>query len=213
MILCLVRHGESVFNIEGRIQGRLDVALSPLGIRQAAAVADALAAEADQNGAPFDAIYSSPLSRALETAHAIAARLSLEARIDPGLQKIHAGVFQGLTREEMDERFPAESKRWSAREPDFRIPDGETRRELMIRGVGALRAIRAAGHDRAIVVSHGGLLSAALKGLLEIPVNRGPFHFYNAAITRLLWQDEPIVDTFNDTAHLRQFGKGGFGDL
>ncbi|RIK83196.1 MAG: histidine phosphatase family protein [Planctomycetota bacterium] len=207
MILFLVRHGESQFNAEGRIQGQLDVPLSDLGRRQALAVAERFAAE------PLDTIYSSPLSRALDTASEIAARLNIDVRIDERLKEIHAGAFQGLTRREMAERYPDEERRWTAREPDFRVPGGETRRELGRRGRAALEAIRETQLDRVAVVAHGAILSATLKALLDIPVHRAPFHFYNAAVTKILWKHEPIVDTLNETEHLRGLDTRGFGDL
>lgn len=207
MILLLVRHGESQFNAEGRVQGQLDVPLSDVGRRQAAAVAERLA------GQPLDAIFASPLSRALETAQVIAARHRLAVRTDDRLKEIHAGKFQGLTREEMAANFPEESRRWTAREPDFRIPGGETRRELAERGRAALEEIRESGGRHVAVVAHGGLLTATLKSLLGIPAQRAALHFYNAAVTRVLWNTEPILDVLNETDHLRELGKGGFGDL
>jgi broad specificity phosphatase PhoE len=207
MLLYLVRHGESQFNATGRIQGQLDVPLSEIGRRQAAAVAQRLAVE------PLEAVFASPLCRALETAGAIAAQHNLAVRTDDRLMEIHAGVFQGLTRLEMTEKFPEEERRWTAREADFRVRGGETRRELADRGRAALQFIRACGHEHVAVVAHGGLLSAALKSLLDVPVHRGPFHFYNAAITRVYWDDEVMIDTHNETEHLREIGKGGFGDL
>lgn len=212
MILFLVRHGESQFNAEGRIQGQLDVPLSELGRRQALAVAERFAAERFA-AEPLDAIFSSPLSRALDTANAIAARLNVDVRTDERLKEINAGAFQGLTRREMIERYPNEERRWTAREPDFRVPGGETRRELGERGRAALEAIRETGLGRVAVVAHGAILTATLKALLDIPVHRGPFHFYNAAVTRIVWKHEPIVDTLNETEHLRGLDVRGFGDL
>ncbi|MEX2185261.1 MAG: histidine phosphatase family protein [Pirellulales bacterium] len=207
MILLLVRHGESQFNAAGRIQGQLDVPLSDTGRRQAAAVAERLAAE------PLDALYCSPLSRALETAQAIAARHDLPIQTDDRLMEIHAGDFQGLTREEMAAKFPEEERRWTAREADFRIGGGETRRELADRGKAVLESIRQSGHEHVAVVAHGGILTAALKSLLEIPIHRGPFHFYNAAVTRIVWNHEVTIDSLNETQHLREVGQGGYGDL
>jgi 2,3-bisphosphoglycerate-dependent phosphoglycerate mutase len=207
MILFLVRHGESQFNAEGRIQGQLDIPLSELGRCQAAAIADRLAAE------PLDAIYSSPLSRALETATAIAARHKVKVQLENRLMEIHAGLFQGLTRLEMMERFPEEERRWTAREADFRIHGGETRRELAERGRTVLESIRETGLKHVAVVSHGAILTGALKALLDIPIHRGPFHFYNAAVTKVVWNHEIVVDTLNETEHLRGVDSGGFGDL
>jgi broad specificity phosphatase PhoE len=207
MILLLIRHGESEFNAQGRIQGQLDVALTETGRKQAAALAERLAGE------QIDAIFASPLARAYQTAQAISARTGHEIRTDERLKEINAGVFQGLTREEMIARYPDQELRWTAREPDFRVTGGETRRELMERGRAALEAIRETGLKRVAVVSHGAILAAALKGLLGIPVERGPFHFYNCAITKLIWKHDIMVDTLNETDHLRELRRGGFGDL
>lgn len=207
MILLLIRHGESEFNAQGRVQGQLDVALTETGRQQAAALAERLAGE------QLDAIFASPLERAYQTAQAVAARVGHEIRTDERLKEINAGVFQGLTREEMIARYPDQELRWTAREPDFRVTGGETRRELMERGRAALEAIRETGLQRVAVVSHGAILAAALKGLLGIPVERGPFHFYNCAITKLIWKHDIMVDTLNETEHLRELRRGGFGDL
>lgn len=207
MFLYCVRHGETLFNAQGRIQGQLDTELSPLGKRQAEAVAAALARE------PIDAIYSSPLRRAYETAEAIARHHRLPIRTDDRLKEIHAGIFQGLLRAELDERHPQEAQRWHAKDPDFCIPGGESRRALMTRGATALRAVRAQEHRAAIIVAHGALLSASLKELLGVPPDRNPFHFYNAAYCRLLWQNEVVLDYFNRQDHLHGLNSGGYGDL
>src|SRR5215831_9704928 len=102
MILYLVRHGESLFNHERRIQGQSDVELSPLGHRQSAAVA------ATFKDVSIDAIYASPLRRALETAQPIATQLGLEIRRDDRLKEINAGMFQGLLWSEIEHLHPDE---------------------------------------------------------------------------------------------------------
>lgn len=200
MLLYCVRHGESEFNAQGRIQGQLDVALSPLGLRQGCAVARSLAGE------PIEAVFSSPLRRALHTARPLADALGLPIVTDDRLREIHVGVFQGLLHEELAERYPAETARWKSHDPDFRIPGGETRRELMQRGVAALEWIRSFGYARAALVAHGGLLAAAFKGLLRIPAELNPFSLSNGSISRLAWQDQPRLLTLNATDHLHEDG-------
>src|SRR5580704_7422596 len=103
MILYCVRHGETVFNAAGRIQGQTDSELSELGRRQCQLVAQALAGE------PIEAIYSSPLKRALEGAHCVADRLRLRVCIDARLMEINAGIFQELAWEDIERRYPAEA--------------------------------------------------------------------------------------------------------
>ena len=99
MLLFLIRHGESAYNAESRIQGQSDIPLSELGHRQSEAAAEALA------GASVDALYSSPLRRALETAQPIAARSNVPIATDPRLMEIDAGVFQGRIRTELPELY------------------------------------------------------------------------------------------------------------
>lgn len=197
MLLHCVRHGESVFNAEGRIQGQTDIDLSPLGHRQARALMQAL------SSTPIEAIYCSPLARAMQTARPLAEKLGLPIQTDARLLEIHVGIFQGLLSSELATRHPNEARHWHSYDPDYRIPGGETRRELMLRGQAALESIREAGHQQAVVVAHGGLLSAAFKGLLGIPAERNPFMLYNASISTLSFQPQLKLLTLNQIEHLR----------
>jgi broad specificity phosphatase PhoE len=208
MLIYCVRHGESSYNAEGRIQGHLNVGLSDLGRRQSEAVATALARY------PIEAIYSSPLARAIETAEPIARRLGLDIQIDPQLIEINAGIFQGKRRDELAELCPAEYARWRSGDVDFTIPGGESRRDLMRRGQAALKAIAQGGYQQVCVVSHGAILAAAIKTLLEIPVERHPFLLENASISRLeLTGDQVRLDSLNEIGHLDEIGLAGSGDL
>ncbi len=212
MLLTFVRHGESAYNAEGRIQGQSDVPLSELGWRQGAATADALADAGA--GPPIDALYSSPLRRAMETTEPLAARIGLPIATDPRLMEIAAGVFENRLRTELPDEFPEEYRRWLSGDPDFAIPGGESRRDLMLRGGDFLQAIRRAGHRHAVVVTHGGLLSAALKVLLDIPAHRHPFSLQNGSISRVAWNDGIVkVLSLNETHHLHAVGLAGSGDL
>lgn len=199
MILYCIRHGESEFNVEHRIQGQLDPPLSPTGRRQA----EALACWA--RGESFDAVYSSPLARAKETAAPIAGALGLELVFDDRLRELNAGVFQGLRKDELNAAHPAALAGWRSQDPDFRIPGGESRRDLMIRGQAAFEEIRSRPHRRAIVVSHGGLLAGMLKALLGIPAQRNPFALYNGSISVLDWSGSLKLRTLNQTEHLQAF--------
>ena len=200
MIFYLIRHGESLFNAEGRIQGQSDVALSALGVLQAGAIADALAEKA------IDAVFSSPLCRARQTAEPIAARLGHSIQYDDRLKEIHAGIFQGLLWEEVESKFADAARPWREQQPDFAIPGGESRRALMERGRAVFEAIRETSFRRVAVVSHGGILAAALKSLLRIPAEVNPFSFYNASISMLAWNDRIKLLTLNQLEHLRTAG-------
>jgi broad specificity phosphatase PhoE len=204
MLLYCIRHGETTFNAEGRIQGRHDSQLSPLGRKQSEAVARAL------RDAPIEAVYSSPLSRAVETAKPLAAALGKPLRTDDRLMELHAGVFQLLLPNEMAERYPVETERWKSHDPDYQIPGGESRRQLMERGGAALEEILRADHDVAAVVAHGGLLSAAFKQLLGIPAERSPFMLYNGSINVLEYNGQVRLLELNRIDHLRD-PDGGLG--
>lgn len=148
--ILLVRHGETDWNRERRIQGHTDRPLNETGKAQAEALAEQLAGE------PVDAVYSSDLLRAHETARIIARGKGLEVTTVPDLRERDFGTWEGLTDEEALLRFPqAQSGHWG---------DAETPEQMGRRVVEALRRI-AAGHPgrRVVVVAHGGPLRALLR--------------------------------------------------
>ncbi len=206
MKLYCVRHGETTYNFAGRIQGQRDSELSELGRRQCQLVADALAKTQP------DAVISSPLKRALETAECIGARLNVPVTIERRLIELNAGVFQGLDWAEIEQQFPADAAHWRSGDPDFRIPEGESRRDLMHRASDAFRSVREAGYRQAIIVAHGGSLSAALKTLLEIPAQRNPFSLGNGSISVVVWEKDFRLLSLNERGHLGCETSGG-GDL
>lgn len=150
--LLLVRHGETDWNRDGRVQGHSDVPLNETGQAQAEALAEELRDE------PVGAIYSSDLCRALDTAEAVAVRVGRAVEALPGLREKHFGTWEGLTREEILARFPdAVAGRWG---------DGETREQMDVRVLATLEAI-AARHDdeTVVVVTHGGPLRTVQRKL------------------------------------------------
>ncbi len=209
MILYCVRHGESVYNAEGRIQGRLDVPLSELGRRQSAAAAAALA------GLPIDALYASPLRRAMETAEIIADALALTVQTDDRLMEINVGVFADKHPSELAELWPQALARWKSEDLDFVIPGGESRRQVIARGRAALQEIAAAGRQAAIIVSHGRLLTCTLKDILAIPAGQPPFSLQNASITTLSADGNGRCEllALDQVDHLRGLDLSGLGDL
>jgi alpha-ribazole phosphatase/probable phosphoglycerate mutase len=149
----LARHGESDWNAANRFQGHSDRPLTDLGRRQADALAELVAQE------NVDAIYSSPLIRALETARIVAARTGLEVTELDGLREVDTGSWSGLSRAEVQERFPEGFERWIAGGSGWE--DGETYEEMGERVLRAIRAIAAAHpNGRVLVVSHGGPIRA-----------------------------------------------------
>ena len=208
MLMFCIRHGESTYNAQGRVQGHLNIPLSELGRRQAAAAAEVcrdLAAEA---------IFCSPLRRARETAEAIAAASSLPIREERDLIEIGVGIFQGHCRDELDRICPEEYARWRTGDPDYAVPGGESRRALMHRGREVLESIARCDYGRVIVVSHGAILAAAFKSLLEIPAQRHPFMLENASISQLEIDGSSVrLHTLNEVGHLKNVGLAGGGDL
>jgi probable phosphoglycerate mutase len=155
--LCLVRHGETAWNAERRLQGHLDLPLNETGLVQAEATAASL------RGHQFAAFYCSDLVRARQTAAAAERLLDLVPALEPDLRERHYGAFQGLTYEEARGRFPEAYARFDAREPGFAFPDGgESLAGFAARIRAALErfAARHAGQS-VLIVSHGGVLDIA----------------------------------------------------
>lgn len=148
--LIVVRHGETSWNREKRMQGTTDTQLSDVGRAQAQALGRRL------KDHDFAALYSSDLSRALHTARAIADHTGREVVIDPRLRERCFGIFEGLTAAEIMSRYPDEHALFASRDPEYEVPGGECSRAFADRCLGGLADI-AARHPGAevVVVSHG----------------------------------------------------------
>jgi broad specificity phosphatase PhoE len=185
MEILLARHGETDWNRESRFQGHADPALNDLGRQQAGELAEALAGE------ELAAVYSSPLRRALETAQVIAARHGLDAVPVGGLREVDVGSWQGLTRDEIEQRFPEQFHRWLDYGQGW--DDGETYEEMGKRAIVALQEL-AARHDgnRIVAMTHGGPIRAALARAAGISHTearrRGPV-IGNCFVARLAVED------------------------
>ena len=182
--IVLIRHGETAWNAERRLQGHIDIALNAEGQRQAAALAAALAGE------DIDAIVASDLQRALQTAQAVAGARGVQVQTDPALRERCYGGFEGLLYAEIAERFPLEFARWQARDIDALMPPGarsaESFRQFYVRSVDAILGWAAAYPGRSIaLVAHGGVLECAYRAATGLPLET-PRHFavLNASINR-----------------------------
>jgi broad specificity phosphatase PhoE len=209
MLQYLVRHGESVSNAAGRVQGQEDVELSSTGVAQARAVAAwcrSLVADAG-TGPQVTELWSSPLRRARETAEAIADATGLQLRVDDRLRELHAGIFQGHLWADLETRFPEEVAHWRSGDAGYAIPGGESRAQLATRGHGAIADLAARPTRGMIVVAHGGILTAALGSLVgnrhplltaaaERPFTRLPA-LANCSVTLIRWPGPELV-SFNE---------------
>ncbi len=182
--LCIIRHGETAWNAEGRVQGQLDVPLNDAGALQARCVAAALPQ------GRFSALYSSDLGRVRQTAAPAAARLGLEPRLDARLRERHYGVFQSLTYAECKTRLAADYARFAAKDPDYDFQTGESLRSFFSRSLQCLSEIaeKHAGEE-VLVFTHGGVLEMAYRDATGIGLSSPrDFEIPNAAIN---WLEYP----------------------
>jgi len=201
--LLLIRHGETAWNAEHRIQGRLDVPLSTTGIWQAGQLAQRLAGEA------IDALISSDLARAWMTGAPLADAHGLEMVPEQRLRERAFGIFEGKTLTEISTEHPDEFAAWRARDVDWRIPEGESGAEFIARVLDALHEIARNHLGRKVaVVTHGGVLDVVYRNARALAWDAPRDHLMlNASINRLQAQAAPlrlqIVD-WADVAHLDQ---------
>jgi 2,3-bisphosphoglycerate-dependent phosphoglycerate mutase len=194
-----LRHGETAWNVDTRIQGQLDVPLNETGRWQAERLAQALADE------QLAAVYASDLSRAHETALAVGRVAGVPVLSEPGLRERGFGRFEGHTFAEIEQRWPQESLRWRRREPDFGPGGGETLRGFYARCIGAASRIAAAHPGQAIaLVAHGGVMDCLYRAALHIELQAPrTWQLGNASINRLLYTEAGFgMVGWSDTLHL-----------
>lgn len=197
--LITVRHGETAWNVQSRLQGQLDIPLNDRGRDQARRAARMLADDRP------DVVVSSDLARARETAQAIATFNQCPLTFDAGLRERSFGSFQGMTHLEVAERWPEESARWKSRDPEFSPGDGESLRVFYARCVEAtLRIAEAHAGRTVVVVAHGGVMDCLYRAATRIPLDaQRIWSLDNAAINRLLYTDSGLTLVgWNDTSHL-----------
>lgn len=203
--IILIRHGETAWNLERRLQGHLDIGLNGEGQRQAEALATAL------GGERIDAIVSSDLQRAHQTATALARLHQLPVCTDPALRERCYGAFEGLLYTEIEQRYPAQFAAWQARDIDSGVPDGERRAETFQQFYQRSTEAIAAWADRhaggtLALVAHGGVLECAYRAALGLSLDTPrTFKVLNASINRFTMADGKLVlDSWGEVGHLRQ---------
>jgi alpha-ribazole phosphatase len=186
--LILIRHAETVDEMRGRCYGSLDVSLSKQGIADAHALASSLEE-------PYEAVYSSPRARALETAAALAARIGQGVQVDERLREIDFGAFEGRTYDEIERSEPELFRAWMETPTHIRFPGGESYADVRKRALAAFDEMRA-NHESVAIVAHGGVIRAGLAAWLAMP---------DAAIFRLgqRYCGVSIVDWIGETPIVR----------
>jgi probable phosphoglycerate mutase len=204
-----IRHGETAWNVDARIQGHLDIPLNDTGRRQARLLAQALADE------PLQAVYSSDLRRAHETAAALAEAVDLPVQPVPGLRERAFGHFEGHTFCEIEAQWPDQALRWRQRDPDFCPPGGESLRHFYTRVIEQVQALAAAHAGAAIaLVAHGGVLDCLYRAATRVDL-KAPrtWELSNASINRLLRTSEGFTLVgWADTRHLQALALDEFAD-
>ena len=178
-----VRHGETAWNAETRLQGQLDIPLNTRGLEQARRVARALLHDAP------DHLYSSDLARARQTAEAIGEATGLAVQTDPGLRERCFGVLEGSTYAEVESRWPQEALRWRQRDGTWGPQGGETLCAFYDRSVAAFSALACRHPGQCVVVvAHGGVLDCLYRAASRIALDAPrTWELGNTGVNRLLF--------------------------
>ena len=194
MRLALVRHAEAAEDARGRCYGRLDVGLSAAGRVQCAALAERFRKE------PVGAVVTSPAFRARETAEAIAAPHGLHVQLAESLRELDFGELEGRAYDEIAVSDPELYERWMTAPTTVQFPGGESFADLQERVDAGIAGLLGMHRDELVVVAtHGGVVRAVLRSVLELPAERiFRIAVEPASVTTLDWVDgEPIVHAVN----------------
>ena len=199
--LLLVRHGQTPWNVLGKIQGCTNIDLEDEGRRQAQLLCQRL-------GGDFSAIYSSPLNRALETAHILAAPTNLKVQPTEDLREINFGLWEGLTFKEVAAKYPDAFAFWQKDELTAPLcgGDGSIKNCAQRAKDCLLGLVKQHPGETIVAVSHGGLIKSALIGLFDLKMTM--YHqmaFGNTCVTKIRFNDDlkPVLMCLNDTSHLQ----------
>ncbi len=208
--IILVRHGETDWNAAEVFRGRIDVELNETGLEQSGLLGEFL------SGAHLDAIYSSPLQRALKTAESIAGHHGLEVNIAHGLIDFDYGEWQGLSHREVKDRYEGLYKEWVDHPEWVSMPAGESLEDVRKRAVEVVNvAVEWHSEGRVALVSHRVVSKVLICALLGLDNS----YFWNikldtCGITRFDYEKGNFVLTkHNDTSFLKPLGKAPLGDF
>jgi len=199
--LIIIRHGETLWNVEGKKQGQLDSPLTALGIKQAKALAQRLTEES------FTALYASNLGRAYKTAEYIAARTNHKISPERELRERNFGIFQGLTNKQIKNKYSAEYHSHLTDTVNYVIPEGESLRQFYERNTACLENLTARHAGEIIaVVTHGGIIDGWFRYIFDLPletVRRAKL--WNASINCIVHEDAGgwTLHTWGDVNHVK----------
>jgi len=199
--LIIIRHGETLWNVEGKKQGQFDSPLTSLGIKQAKALAQRLTEES------FTGLYASDLGRAYKTAEYIAARTNHKILPEQRLRERNFGIFQGLTDKQIENEYPAEYNSHLTNQVDYVIPDGESLRQFYARVTDFLESLTAL-HDGQVVtiVTHGGVIDCWFRYIFDLPLETSRrAKLWNASINCIAREAGGgwMLHTWGDVNHVK----------
>ena len=196
-----IRHGETLWNVDSRIQGHLNIGLNDTGRWQAERLGMALKDE------PIAAIYASDLSRAHDTALAVSRHNGVPVQAEPGLRERSFGEFEGRTFAEIETELPEQAKRWRQRDPSFTPAGGESLLMLEARVLSVAGRL-AAQHpgEQIALFAHGGVMDILYRAATRLDLQAArTWALGNTAINRLLWSPEGFsLVGWADVQHLSE---------
>jgi broad specificity phosphatase PhoE len=207
--IIIVRHGETEWNVGEIFRGRIDIELNETGIKQAELLAEYLSEQ------KIDAIYSSPLKRAIKTAEIIAGYHKLTIDITPGLIDFDYGKWQGLSHQKVKDKYKELYAAWINHPERVKMPAGESLNEVRIRAMGVVTEVIARYNGTVVLVSHRVVNKILICALLGLDNS----HFWNirqdtCGITAFTYENEQFILTkHNDTSYLEPIGKTSLSDF
>ena len=207
--IILVRHGETEWNVAEVFRGRIDIELNQTGIKQAELLAEYL------SKVKIDAIYSSPLKRALTTAEIIASYHNLDVEITPGLIDFDYGEWQGLPHQEVKDKYKELYAEWIKNPHLIKMPAGESLDEVRKRATGVIDNVIAKYEGTVVLVSHRVVNKVLICALLGLDNS----HFWNirqdtCGITTFIYENERFILTkHNNTSYLKPLHKAPLSDF
>jgi len=207
--IILVRHGETEWNVAEIFRGRIDIDLNEMGIKQAGLLAEYL------SNVKIDAIYSSPLKRALKTAEIVAGYHKLDVDIAPGLTDFNFGKWQGLSHQEVKDKYKQLYAEWIKHPDQVKMPAGESLDDVRKRTNDVVAELIASYEGTVVLVSHRVVNKVLICALLGLDNS----HFWNirqdtCGITIFTYENERfILIKHNDTSYLKPIHKAPLSDF